>query len=62
MNDMLIIYSLISTLIIILILPVLWKKVEENLEIFFLIMGIIASIISGSFGFNLLKSFFCKVP
>ena len=55
MDETIILYSLIFILLIILILPVIWKRVEENLEIFFLIMGIIASIVSGSLGIKLIQ-------
>ncbi|MEM3035738.1 MAG: DUF1646 family protein [Thermoplasmata archaeon] len=54
MDETIIMIFLIIILILILILPILWKRVEENLEIFFLIMGIVASIIAGSLNLNLI--------
>lgn len=50
----LVLYALISILVAILVAPLVSRRVEENLEIFFLVMGLLASIISGSFGAELL--------
>lgn len=50
----LVLYALISILVAILVAPLVSRRVEENLEIFFLVMGLVASIISGSFGAKLL--------
>ena len=48
------IYSLIAILVAVLIGPLLSRRVEENLEVFFLVMGFLASLVSGSLGFKLL--------
>jgi len=40
-------YILISLLVITFVLPIISKKVEENLELFLFIIGIVASITSG---------------
>ncbi|MVT13117.1 MAG: DUF1646 domain-containing protein [Euryarchaeota archaeon] len=53
MAQSLILYLLLAILILILIMPVVSSKIEKNLEIFFLVMGVIASIISGSLNYNL---------
>lgn len=49
---------LLAMLLLILLLPVVSRKIERNLEIFFLIMGILASIISGSFSYQILNEAF----
>jgi len=49
-----VIYSLIAILVAVLIGPLLSRRVEENLEVFFLVMGFLASLVSGSLGFKLL--------
>jgi predicted cation transporter len=54
MAEDLVIYSLITILVAVLIGPLLSRRVEENLEIFFLVMGFLASLVSGSLGFKLL--------
>jgi len=50
----LVVYSLIAILAAVLVAPLLSRRVEENLEIFFLAMGFLASIVSGSLGLGLL--------
>lgn len=54
MAEDLVIYSLIAILVGVLIAPLLSRRVEENLEVFFLVMGFLASLVSGSLGFKLL--------
>lgn len=54
MAEDLVIYSLIAILVAVLIGPLLSRRVEENLEVFFLVMGFLASLVSGSLGFKLL--------
>ncbi len=54
MADDLVIYSLIAILVAVLIGPLLSRRVEENLEVFFLLMGFLASLVSGSLSFKLL--------
>lgn len=54
MSEELIIYSLLTILIIVLIAPLLSRKIEENLEIFFIVMGFIAATVAGSLSVNLL--------
>lgn len=48
------IFGLITILVLTLTLPLLIKKVEQNLEVFLLIMGFSASIISGVFSRELM--------
>ncbi len=48
------IYALIAVLIAVLIGPLLSRRIEENLEIFFLAMGFLASAIAGTLGAKLL--------
>ena len=50
----LVLYGLIAVLIAVLVGPLISRRVEENLEIFFLVMGFIASSIAGTLGFKLL--------
>lgn len=52
LGDSFIIYMLFAILLLILLLPVVSRRIERNLEILFLIMSILASIISGSFGYQ----------
>ncbi len=47
--------GLIIILILVLVLPFLFKRVEENLEVFLFIMGIAASSISGLMSWELIK-------
>lgn len=54
MAEELTIYALIAILTGVLIGPLVSRRVEENLEVFFLIMGFMASLVSGSLGIGLL--------
>lgn len=55
------IYTLASILVVVLVAPFVSKRVEKNIEAFFLVMGIVASLVSGSFGLPLLLEAF-KAP
>jgi predicted cation transporter len=54
MSEDLVIYSLMAILVVVLLGPLLSKRIEENLEVFFLVMGFLASLVSGSLGLGLL--------
>lgn len=53
-NSAFVVYALIVIFILILILPVISKKIERNLELFFLMMGLTSSIVSGTLGYQIL--------
>lgn len=50
--------GLVITLIIIFVFPLLFEKVESNLEIFLLVLGICSNIIAGTMHLALMKSIF----
>ena len=47
-------YILAGILVTILVVPLTFRQVEERLEVFFLVMGLIAAAISGKLGIDLL--------
>jgi predicted cation transporter len=50
-----IVIGLVAVALLVLVLPFRVKRIEENLEAFFLVMGIIAVSISGLWGWELVK-------
>ncbi|WAM34038.1 DUF1646 family protein [Caldicellulosiruptor morganii] len=49
---------LITILLLVFILPFIFRKIEHNLELFLLVMGIIATVVSKTLSLHLLKDVF----
>uniref|UniRef100_A0A7C4S7X7 DUF1646 domain-containing protein n=1 Tax=Geoglobus ahangari TaxID=113653 RepID=A0A7C4S7X7_9EURY len=54
MSELMVTAALLTILILVLVLPFRVRKIEENLEPFFLIMGIIAVTVSGRWSYKLI--------
>ena len=50
------VYGLGAILLIVLFGPVMFKPIEQNIEVFFLVVGAFASAISGQWGGKLLRA------
>jgi predicted cation transporter len=58
MINNIVIYLLFLILIIVLLGPLISRRIEKNLEIFFLIIGFLAALVSGAISYNLIKEAF----
>lgn len=50
-----VIIGLLIILLLVLLLPFLWHRVEENLEVFLFVMGILSCIITGNLDLHIIK-------